>query len=89
METWKPVLGYEKFYEVSSEGRVKSLPRAVVKADGTIQHRSERIKKPCLDSDGYYRVGICVDGSNIKRPVHILVAQAFVMVGSLVPKLII
>ena len=28
-EIWKPVVGYEGFYEVSNMGRVKSLERKV------------------------------------------------------------
>ncbi len=34
-EIWKPVAGYEGFYEVSSLGRVRSLGRTVKACDGT------------------------------------------------------
>lgn len=78
MEIWKPVKGYESHYEVSNEGRVKSLPRKIVRSDGVVQSRGERIKTPSKNADGYLVVGMCVDGSNVKIGVHKLVAQAFV-----------
>lgn len=38
-EVWKPVKGYEGFYEVSSEGRVRSVDRI----DARGQHRKSKI----------------------------------------------
>ncbi len=34
MEVWKPVRGYEKYYEVSNLGRIKSTDRLTVFKDG-------------------------------------------------------
>lgn len=34
MEEWKDVKGYEGYYMVSSNGKVKSLDRAVTRNDG-------------------------------------------------------
>lgn len=50
-EIWKPVLGYEGLYEVSSLGRVKSLDRVVHRKNG-VWHLSGRILSPayCKDS---------------------------------------
>lgn len=42
-ETWKPVKGYERLYEVSSFGRVKSLGRITKRKQGT---RVVEIYKP-------------------------------------------
>lgn len=45
-EIWKPVIGFEGLYEVSSHGKIKSLQRKVPhKSSGTITVR-ERILKP-------------------------------------------
>lgn len=33
-EEWRDVVGYEGLYQVSSEGRVKSLERVVKRKDG-------------------------------------------------------
>lgn len=43
-EEWRPVVGYEEYYEVSSLGRIKSLERDVVFKDGRVRHYPERIK---------------------------------------------
>ena len=78
MERWIPIIGYEKYYMVSNFGRVKSLPRDIVRSNGVIQHRQEHIKHLSSDKDGYKTVALCVDGASKKVKVHILVARAFV-----------
>jgi len=44
-EKWKPVTGFEDRYEVSSYGRIKSLPRERVLHHGGIQRMGEKIRK--------------------------------------------
>ena len=78
IEIWKPIVGYEKYYQVSNWGRIKSLPRTVVKSDGVVQYRKERIKRLTKNSDGYLMVGLSMNGKTVKKSVHILVAEAFV-----------
>lgn len=68
-EKWKQVLGYEGRYEVSSHGRVRSLPG----------RQKGRVLKPGKQSRGY--LSVCLyDGSSPKRPksklVHVLVMEA-------------
>lgn len=72
-EIWKPVQGYEGFYEVSSLGNVRSL------TDNNGRNRFKRIKllKPALLKDGYLRVTLCVDKKKKQFPVHRLVLTAF------------
>ena len=48
-EEWRPVVGYEGLYEVSSLGRVKSL----CKYDSRNRFREERILKLCANRLGY------------------------------------
>ena len=68
-EEWRDVVGYEDLYQVSSEGRVKSLERK--------GRKSERILKPIDDGWRYLRVDL-YDRSKKKRiKVHRLVCQAF------------
>lgn len=82
-EIWKPVKGYENYYEVSNLGRVRGLPRTVKskkRGDGT---RTEhflpiRILKPIKDRQGYLRVSLCVDWVTSKPFVHRLVGYAFI-----------
>lgn len=82
MEEWKDVVGYEDLYQVSNEGRVKSLDRVVIqktKWGGFISKKyNGKILKQFLDKDGYYEVNLCKqDGGKMKR-VNRLVAEAFI-----------
>lgn len=68
-EIWKPVVGYEDFYEVSNFGRVKSLPRKWAKGG---------MLKPSPVGHGYLRVCLCKNGKRERVKVHQLVMEAFV-----------
>ena len=72
-EEWRPVVGYEGLYEVSSAGRVRSFKRgdAVVLA-GRVDQDSR--------FTSYRRVSLYKAGDQIgkKRLVHALVLEAFV-----------
>ncbi len=74
LERWLPVVGFEGSYEVSNQGRVKSLARVTV--DG---HRlKERIMKLSPSTTGYLQVNLRKDGRYHARKVHSLVAEAFI-----------
>lgn len=69
-ETWKPITCTDNVkYEVSSEGKVRSL-------------KTGRILKPCYNTKGYARVDLTsanIDKTKKTRKlVHRLVAQAFI-----------
>lgn len=70
IEIWKPVVGYEKFYEVSSLGRVRSLDRY----DSRGHRRSGCIRKLIMEKNGYLRITL----KDKKHFVHRLVAEAFI-----------
>lgn len=77
-EIWKPVVGYEGYYEVSNLGRVKSVERKVKgKIYQDVQTKPELIKKPIPDSKGYYRVCLWKDNKRKLYRIHHLVAKAF------------
>lgn len=76
MEIWKNIKGFEGLYQVSSEGRVKSLERKVTKGDGE-RTVKERILKPYMDRGGYLLVGLCAGGKRKTLKVHRLVCEAF------------
>ena len=67
METWKSIAGYEGIYEVSDQGRVKSL-----------KFGKEKILKPRDNNWGYLQVNLYKDGHVKTVKVHRLVAEAFI-----------
>ena len=73
-EIWKDIKGYEGIYQVSSEGRVRSLDR--------VEDRGRNIKgkilKPSINPYGYCVVGLFKNGTQKKNMVHRLVAEAFI-----------
>ena len=68
-EVWRDVKGYEGLYQVSDQGRVKSLGRK--------WRKSERFLKPVVRHDGYVVVGLYSGGKPKTFKVHRLVCEAF------------
>lgn len=78
VEHWKPVPGWEKLYEVSSLGRVRSLPRLITNSLG-VEHRVRgRIRRQSSNGHGYQTVSLCAGGKEYRKYVHRLVLEAFV-----------
>ena len=77
-EEWRPVVGFEGMYEVSSFGRVKSLNRMVPNPGNGIRNHpvSGRIIAPWKKSK-YPTVHLSRDGVITFTYVHHLVAEAF------------
>lgn len=79
-EEWRPVKGYEGFYEVSNNGNIRSIDRVVTKR-GHAHCLTGKMKKQTEDRYGYLHVWLCRDRTERKHFVHRLVCEAFV--GSL------
>jgi len=79
MEVWKDIKGYEGLYQVSNEGRIKSLARewAAGNRNSKRCHDEMMIKQSC-DDKGYKMVCLSKDGRSITKKVHKLVALAFI-----------
>ena len=77
METWKNIKGYEGLYQVSDQGRVKSLERIIIKKDGRKFTVKERVLKPGVTKDGYLIVALHAGDKQKTLTVHRLVCQAF------------
>ena len=79
METWKDVIGYEKYYQVSDKGRVRGKER-VVRHSGTFKRvqKGKIIKLHTNGRDGYVYVGLHKHGKATTHKVHRLVAAAFI-----------
>jgi len=75
-EVWKPVPGFEDCYSVSTLGRVRSEARIVNKVTGPAKLK-EKIRKPVLGSDGYYRIMLRRDNKNYGFLLHRLILLTF------------
>lgn len=76
-EMWRAVPGYEKTYEVSDRGRVRSLPRIMQTARGPWSYPG-RVMRQNTDPSGRKRVGLRFLGHERNYKVHTLVLLAFV-----------
>ncbi|MBR3164001.1 HNH endonuclease [Candidatus Saccharibacteria bacterium] len=77
-EIWKAVPGYEGKYEVSDQGRVRSLPHIVtmkkINAKSYPYYFKGKILKPYVGKGGYLYVSLVIK----REYVHRLVAMAFI-----------
>jgi hypothetical protein len=80
-EKWKPIDGYEEFYEVSSHGRVRSLDRQVERVcNGKlfVSNRPGKLFSLSKYTNGYLGVMLTdTYGIHTRHLVHRLVAIAF------------
>ena len=76
-EIWKPIPGYERFYEVSNQGRVRSLNRETKDAMGRTRQWKGRILNPIKNNNGYLKVGLYKDGATQQKNIHRLVLETF------------
>ena len=76
---WKPVKGYEGYYEASNLGQVRSLDRYIKDKNGKIRFIKGRILKFEIDKYGYYLIPLCKNGKQKMFKVHRLVAEIFIL----------
>lgn len=77
METWKPIPDYEGLYEISSHGRVRSLPRTV--SFGARQRVTPaKVIAPYIRPIGYHTVKLGKGGRKRSAYIHRLVALVFI-----------
>lgn len=76
-EFWMPVFGYEEQYAVSDFGRVKSMPRVVMRSNGSPLAVRRRILRAGISKIGYPLVVLCGNGAPKSTTVHSIVAEAF------------
>lgn len=76
-EEWRDVVGYEGLYQVSDNGRVKSVKRCVPHANEKTMFVRERICKVFVNRK-YIYVTLSKDGKQSNMKVHRLVAEAFI-----------
>lgn len=76
-EEWRPVAGFEKYYQISNLARVKSNDRIIKRGNGEYK-KPGRILKQIPNSKGYMRVQLNGNGVSKRTFVHRMVAIAFV-----------
>lgn len=75
-EVWKDIKGYEKLYQVSNLGNIKTLDYNHTK--------KEHLLKPILQQDGYYAVNLMKNGKRKRLRINRIVASAFLGESNLV-----
>lgn len=77
-EEWRPVTGYEKLYEVSNFGRIRSLDRFFIRKNGRPLRCKGRLLDPYISIYGYYIVSLCDKGNSHVTALHKVVASEFI-----------
>lgn len=77
IETWKDVVGYEGYYQISNLGTLKSLNRIVKHKKGTLSVR-ERIISPYISTFGYPSVRMTKGNITKNFKIHRLIAEMFI-----------
>ncbi len=77
---WRKVVGLSGAYEVNSQGKVRSLPRKVVRSNGTIQRFKGTVLSIFNNSSGYpcVRISDSETGKRFILRCHRAVAEAFI-----------
>ena len=79
MEEWKEIKGFEGYYEVSSEGKIRSKDRIIIQKSGRFHRRKGKILHQTPNKNNhYYQAMLIVHKHPSLKYVHRLVAEAFV-----------
>ena len=77
-EIWKDIQGFENLYQISNQGRVKSLAKEWTAGNhNSILKHDDMIMTLKKDHPGYYYVSLHKNGKAKQCKVHRLVLQAF------------
>lgn len=77
-EQWRPVVGWEGLYEVSTLGRVRSVDRVVRFSDGRTRRYAAQLRATHTDGFGYRKVTLKRAGKSQRVLVHQAVAAAWI-----------
>lgn len=77
-EIWKPLKGFEEYYEISSLGRFKGKDRVLNKSNGVNEFRKSRILKNNYYSNFYVQLILYVESTRYNFLAHRVVANHFI-----------
>lgn len=78
-EVWKPIIGYECYYEVSNFGRIKSLKRITSCKNGVTQERNEKLISTHTNHSNPYSVLTLTIGHSKRYYLHRIIANSFIL----------
>lgn len=80
MEIWKPIPGFENYYEASTLGRIRSKDRVIPcpKSKTGLAPKKGRILRPSFTKDGYPQLSLIVDTKRKTFKIHRLIARTFI-----------
>jgi hypothetical protein len=76
-EEWRAVPEFEGRFEISDQGRFRSVAGLYPTKNGWRKRDESRLWNPAKDRLGYYRVSLMLNGKSVARFIHRLVLQAF------------
>lgn len=76
-EEWRSVVGFVGLYEVSNQGRTRSVDRVVTNKNGVNRKFYGKEIRQKISNAGYFEVCLCKNGKLFSKLVHRLVAEAF------------
>ena len=77
-EEWRPVVGWEGMYEVSSFGEVRSKSRVMKTKSGQVRKKTGKTLAGYVDVNGYRFVTLYRGGSYQRKAIHRMIAESFI-----------
>lgn len=77
MSEWKPVVGFEDYYEISESGALRRKPREIWNGKGIVELKQKELVG-AINPKGYQMYILCVSRKQTSRLAHHLVLEAFV-----------
>ena len=75
---WVKIKGYEDFYEISLNGKIRSKDRTMTDKIGRTRSWEGKILNPDIAPNGYYRVTFSINRKRKQFYVHRLIAEHFI-----------
>lgn len=77
IQEWRPIYGYEGYYEISNTGIIRSIPRKIKLKKG-IRKVKACVIKPRINNCGYVEVRLSKYSIVLSTFIHVLLAETFI-----------